>query len=142
MEQIFDLVKNREVYFVDTGRTILDTVRYMVERNIGAVAVVVGDELVGIFSERDLMKRVVSEARDPAATMIKDVMTEDPLVVSPHERIDECMRLMKEHNFRHLPVCDGRKLKGLISLRDLIVHDLEQKDGENQVMRAYISQAS
>jgi CBS domain-containing protein len=142
MEYIRDLVKDREVYYVETGRSVLDTVRFMVERNIGAVAVVSGDDLVGIFSERDLMKRVVSQGRDPAETTIREVMTADPLVVSPNERITDCMRLMKENAFRHLPVCDGRKLKGLISLRDLILHDLTMKDGEVQLMRAYISQSS
>ena len=142
MEQIFDLVKDRQVYFVETGRTVLDTVRYMVERNIGAVPVVKGDDLVGIFSERDLMKRVVGPGLDPAYTAIKDVMTANPKVVSPHEKITDCMRLMRDNNFRHLPVCDGRKLKGLISLRDLILHDLAKKDGEVEAMRAYITQTS
>lgn len=141
MEQIFDLVKDREVYYVDTGRTVLDAVRYMTERNIGAVAVVNGDELVGIFSERDLMKRIVAQGLDPAKVRISDVMTSDPLHVSPHEKITDCIRMMKENSFRHLPVCDGRKLKGLISLRDLILHDLAEKDGENQAMRAYLTQS-
>jgi CBS domain-containing protein len=139
MERIFDLVKDRDAYFVETGQTVLDTVRYMVERNIGAVAVVSGTDLVGIFSERDLMRRVVSKALDPAKTRIEDVMTADPLTVSPQEGINDCMRLMKENSFRHLPVCDGRKLRGLLSLRDLILHDLNVKDGEVQMMRAYIS---
>jgi CBS domain-containing protein len=111
----------------------------MVERNIGAVPIVKGDDLIGIFSERDLMKRVVSEGRDPGRTQVQEVMTADPLVVSPNESVDDCMRLMKENNFRHLPVCDGRKLRGLISLRDLILHDLSEKEGEVQMMRAYIS---
>ncbi len=140
MEQIFDLVKNREVYYVDTGQTVLDAVRYMTSRNIGAVAVVRNDELVGIFSERDLMKRIVAEGKDPASVKIDAVMTADPLFVSPREKITDCIRMMKENSFRHLPVCDGRKLKGLISLRDLILHDLAEKDGENQAMRAYLTQ--
>jgi CBS domain-containing protein len=114
----------------------------MAERNIGAVAVLRNDELVGIFSERDLMKRVVAAGRDLVRTTVADVMTADPLVVSPQERITDCMRLMKEHSFRHLPICDGRKLKGLLSLRDLLLHDLVEKDGELETMRAYISAAS
>jgi CBS domain-containing protein len=139
MNHIYDLVKDREVYSVDPARSVLDSVRYMVERNIGAVPVVKDGNLVGIFSERDLMRRVVSEGRDPARTSVQEVMTADPLVVSPNESIQDCMRLMKENSFRHLPVCDGRKLRGLISLRDLILHDLSEKEGEVQMMRAYIS---
>ncbi len=142
MERIVDLVKDRDVYYVETSQSVLDTARFMSEKNIGAVAVVRGDELVGIFSERDLMKRVVAVGKDPAATTVEQVMTADPLVVSPHERITDCMRTMKEHSFRHLPICDGRKLKGLLSLRDLLLHDLVEKDGEIQSMRAYISAAS
>ena len=142
MEHIQDLVKNRDVYFVHEGKSVLDTAKYMAERNIGAVAVLRGDELVGIFSERDLMKRVVAAGRDLVQTKVEEVMTADPLVVSPQAHIGECMRTMKEHSFRHLPICDGRKIKGLLSLRDLLLHDLGEKDGEIQTMRAYIAAGS
>jgi len=142
MQRIADLVKDRDVFFVETSRSVLDAVQYMASKNIGAVAVVSNDELVGIFSERDLMKRVVAAGRDPSKTTVQEVMTADPLVVSPQALINDCMRTMKEHSFRHLPICDGRKLKGLLSLRDLLLHDLVEKDGEIQTMRAYISAAS
>ena len=142
MKRIQDLVKNRDVYFVAAGKSVLDTAKYMAERNIGAVAVVRGDELIGIFSERDLMKRVVAAGRDLRSTTVEDVMTADPLVVSPQELITECMRMMKENSFRHLPICEGRRLKGLLSLRDLLLHDLGEKDGEIQTMRAYIAAGS
>lgn len=140
MKEIYELVKDRDTFFVESNISVLEAARYMTEKNVGAVAVVRVQELVGIFSERDLMKRVVSEGLDPRKTRVEDVMTKDPFVVSPHETLDKCMRLMKEHNFRHLPVCDGRKLKGLISLRDLLLHDLVEKEGEVHMMRAYISQ--
>jgi CBS domain-containing protein len=142
MERIVDLVKDRDVYYVQGSKSVLDTVKYMAERNIGAVAVLRGEELAGIFSERDLMKRVVAAGKNPTATTVEEVMTADPLVVSPNEKITDCMRMMKEHSFRHLPICDGRKLKGLLSLRDLLLHDLVEKDGEIESMRAYISSAS
>ena len=142
MERIADLVKARDVYFVEPERSVLDTAKYMAERNIGAVAVVRGDELIGIFSERDLMKRVVATGKDASTTTVQEVMTADPLVVSPHESVADCMRMMKENSFRHLPICDGRKVRGLLSLRDLLLHDLVEKDGEIQTMRAYISAAS
>ena len=142
MERIHELIKEREVYFVDPARTVLDTVRYMVARNIGAVAVVKDDNLVGIFTERDLMKRVVSHGLDVAQTMVRHVMTPDPMTVSLDDRITECMRIMKENNFRHIPICDGKRLRGLLSLRDLILHDLAEKHGEVEAMRAYITQAS
>jgi CBS domain-containing protein len=142
MERIRELIKDREVYSVDPGRTVLDTVRYMVARNIGAVAVVQNDNLIGIFTERDLMKRVVSHGLDVSTTIVRLVMTPNPKTISPDDRILECTRLMKENNFRHLPICDGKKVIGLISLRDLILHDLAEKHGEVEAMRAYITQTS
>jgi len=139
MEYIRDLIKDREVYSVDPGRSVLDTVRYMVARNIGAVAVVQGDELVGIFTERDLMKRVVSHGLDVATTTMKMVMTRDPKTVSLDDKIVECTQLMKDNNFRHLPICDGKSLKGILSLRDLILHEMQEKHVEVEAMRAYMS---
>jgi CBS domain-containing protein len=110
----------------------------MVERNIGAVPVLRDGQLEGIFSERDLMKRVVAEGRDTKTTRVEDVMTSDPLVVCPEESVDSCMVLMRNHGFRHLPICDGKKLRGLVSLRDLLLRDLSEKDDEVRMMRAYI----
>jgi CBS domain-containing protein len=135
---IYDLIKNQGTYCADADQPVFDVAQAMVERNIGAVPVLRGGFLVGIFSERDLMKRVVVEGRDPHTTCVADVMTENPLTVSPDEELDRCMLLMRQHGFRHLPVCEGKKLKGLVSLRDLMWHDLNQKDDEVRMMRAYI----
>ena len=138
MPCIHDLVKNQDTYRADAAQTVLDVARAMVERNIGAVPVLRDGLLVGVFSERDLMRRVVVEARDPAHTRVSEVMTEDPLTVSPQEDVDTCRFLMHRHGFRHLPVCDGKQLKGMVSLRDVIQHDLSEKDYEMRMMRAYI----
>ena len=142
MATVDDIVRGRDVYTVEGRQKVIEVVHFMVERNIGAVAVVQDGELAGIFSERDLMKRIVAEGRDARTTTVSDVMTPDPLVVSPDERLEDCMAVMKQHGFRHLPVCRGRELKGLISLRDVLLHGLVEKDGEVQMMRAYISQSS
>jgi len=93
---------------------------------------------VGIFSERDLMRRVVAEGRDPRFTHIREVMTTDPLTVSPRETVENCMILMRRHGFRHLPICDGQHLLAVVSLRDVLLHDLTEKDHEVRMMRAYI----
>jgi CBS domain-containing protein len=95
-------------------------------------------ELAGIFSERDIMKRVLAAGRDPKTTKVSEVMTRDPKVVAPDESLENCMRLMREHGFRHLPVCEGKRLVGLVSLRDLLLRDLTEKDDEVKMMRAYI----
>ena len=136
--RICDLIKDQETYQADLGHTVLETVRAMVERNIGAVPVIHLGKLVGIFSERDLMRRVVAEGRDPRATCMAEVMTDDPLAVGTAEDLETCMTLMRRHGFRHLPVCHEGQLVGMVSLRDILVHDLNEKDDEVRMMRAYI----
>ena len=138
MACIYDLVKHQETYRADVSQTVLELAKAMVDRNIGAVPVLRDGEMVGIFSERDLMKRVVVERLDPAVTRIEEVMTSDPLSVPPNESIETCMMLMRRHGFRHLPICDGKILKGMVSLRDIMLHDLDEKDHEVRMMRAYI----
>jgi CBS domain-containing protein len=135
---VYDLINTQEMHLAQAGQTVLDVARAMVERNIGAVPVVRDGALVGIFSERDLMKRVVVAGREPGSTSVEEVMTEDPLTVSPDESLETCMLLMRRHGFRHLPVCAGKELRGIVSLRDILLHDLNEKDHEVRMMRAYI----
>jgi CBS domain-containing protein len=136
--RICDLIKNQETYQADIGHTVLETVRAMVEHNIGAVPVLHNGKLVGIFSERDLMKRVVAEGRDPRTTSLAEVMTDDPLTISLNEELGNCMSVMRRNNFRHLPVCHEGNLVAMISLRDILLQDLTDKDDEVRMMRAYI----
>jgi len=138
MAKIYDLIKDNQPHAMMADQTVLEAAREMVASNIGAVPVLRDGELVGIFSERDIMKRVVAAGRDPARTRISEVMTADPLTVDIRESIEHCMVLMKQHGFRHLPVCDGKKLKGIVSLRDILLRDLTDKDEEVRMMRAYI----
>jgi CBS domain-containing protein len=135
---IYDLIKNQDTYRVEASQTVFDVAQAMVARNIGAVPVLRDGLLVGIFSERDLMKRVVVEGKDPRTTRVAEVMTDNPLTVGPQEDLENCMVLMRRHGFRHLPVCEGQQLRGLVSLRDLMLHHLDEKDDEVRMMRAYI----
>ncbi|MGA7560687.1 MAG: CBS domain-containing protein [Terriglobales bacterium] len=135
---ISDLLKNQVLIAAEIHQTVLDVARLMVQHNIGAVPVLQDGELVGIFSERDLMTRVVTGGKDPASTPVSQVMTEDPLTVAPNDALETCMTLMKRHGFRHLPVCAGREVKGVISLRDILLHNLDEKDDEVRMMRAYL----
>jgi CBS domain-containing protein len=135
---ICDLLKNQVTITAEGHQTVLEVARMMVEQNIGAVPVLQEGQLTGIFSERDLMSRVVVGGMDPARTLVSQVMTEDPLTVTPNDPLEACMALMKRHGFRHLPVCAGGELKGVVSLRDILLHDLDEKDDEVRVMRAYL----
>jgi CBS domain-containing protein len=135
---VYDLINTQDTHRADASQSVLEVAQAMVERNIGAVPVLRDGHLVGIFSERDLMKRVVVEGRDPRTTRVEEAMTEDPLTVSPEESLETCMLLMRRHGFRHLPVCEGNELRGIVSLRDILLHDLNEKDHEVRMMRAYI----
>jgi CBS domain-containing protein len=127
MAPIYDLVKDRRVYFIEADRTVLEAARFMMENRIGALPVVRDGELVGIFSERDIMNRVVAVGRMPGVTKISEVMTPNPKAVSMDETIDNCLFLMREFGFRHLPITDGKEIKGLISLRDLLLRYVGEK---------------
>jgi len=135
---IYDLINNQETFRADVNQTVLEVAQAMVARNIGAVPVLRDDLLVGVFSERDLMSRVVAESLDPERTLIEAVMTSDPLTVCPNESVENCMVIMRKHGFRHLLICQERRLLGIVSLRDILLHDLTEKDHEVRMMRAYI----
>jgi CBS domain-containing protein len=139
--RIYDLIRDQQTYRADVNQTVLEVAQAMVARDIGAVPVLENGMLVGVFSERDLMKRVVTEQGDPRTIRVGEVMTSDPLTVSPSEELETCRALMKRHNFRHLPVCEGEQLLGMVSMRDIMLYDLDAKDEEVRMMRAYIQTA-
>ena len=111
---------------------------YVVDANVGAAPVLEGTLLVGIFSERDIMSKVVTKGRDPVTTRIADVMSTELRTVTPDLSCDEAMLMMQTHGIRHLPVCEGKTLVGFLSLRDLMRQTLDEKCGEADMMRAYI----
>ena len=141
MCSIYDLVKEQEMCVADANDSVMEVAQAMVERNIGAVPVLRDGQLAGVFSERDLMRRIVVEGRDPKATRVGEVMTPEPLSVSRHDDLERCLVLMREHGFRHLSICEGGRLLGFLSLRDLLLRDLSEKDDEVKLMRAYIHSA-
>jgi CBS domain-containing protein len=132
MALIYDLVKDRKVYTVDADSSVLEAARFMSERNIGAVPVLRNGELVGIFSERDIMNRVVAGGRLPGTTKVSEVMTANPKTVPADETIENCLFMMREFNFRHALIADGKTVKGMVSLRDLLLRYISQKDIENR----------
>ncbi len=129
-----DLLKDRKVYSVEATCTVLEAARYMMEHNIGAVPVLRDGNLAGILSERDIMNRVVASGRTPGTTAVSEVMTANPRAVPADETIDECLFIMREFGFRHLPITDGTQLKGIVSLRDVLMH--HAKELESQARKA------
>lgn len=138
MKSIGDLVKGKQLYVVRKGQSVREVVRVMAENNIGAVPVLEGDRLIGIFSERDLMVRCVSVKRELDSTKIENVMTKDVFIMNTGDGSEKCIQAMKKKKIRHLPVCDGDKLVGIISMRDLMQFQVEEKEHEIEVLQSYI----
>ena len=138
MFSLREFFKNRELYHVGPDHTIFDAACFMAERNIGAACVLENDRLVGIVSERDMMNRVIAAGRDPKVTRVRDVMTAKPVIVDVHESHETCLKVMQQAKIRHLPVVDGTHLLGVISLRDLLQVDLDEKAEEIKLMQDYI----
>ncbi|HUE51093.1 MAG TPA: CBS domain-containing protein [Terriglobales bacterium] len=134
MALIYDLVKDRRVYSIDADSTVLEGARFMMEHNIGALPVLRNGQLAGIFSERDIMNRVVAVGRMPGTTKISEVMTANPKAVNVQETVENCMFLMREFGFRHVPIVDGKELKGLVSLRDILLRYVAQKEADDRRM--------
>ena len=122
MAVVNDLVKDQKSVSIQHDQTVLEASRLMNERNIGAVPVLRDGALVGIFSERDLLRRVVAAGRSPGLTKVSEVMTANPRTVPPAEPVENCLFLMKEYGFRHLPVSENGQVKGLVSLRDILLN--------------------
>ena len=135
---IKELISNRSVFTVDRNVSVQAAVEYMAQKNIGAVSVMDGDRMVGIFSERDVITRVLGKGLNPAATVVWNVMTANLVVAEADETYESCLRKMKQANCRHLPVVEGDKLIGFISLRDLLLVDISQKDDTIEFLNTYM----
>ena len=138
MATIRDLLINRTIHYVQPDQTVFEAAKYMVDCKVGAVPVLDGTRLVGVFSERDIMSKVVTKQRDPLSTRISEVMSTELRTMGPTSSCEDAMVVMQMHGVRHLPVCEGNTLVGFLSLRDLLRQTLDEKCGEADMMRAYI----
>ena len=128
MKQIAELIEGQTLTVIEPGWSVRTAAERMTERNIGAVAVVDHGALAGIFSERDIMSRVVAKGLDPEGTSVAAVMTRELVCADPHDNVDAALQKMHAINSRHLPVIDDGKLVGMISIRDLLeIDDAQQR---------------
>ena len=114
---------------VSPGENVFDALQLLAQYEIGALAVMEGDRLVGIFSERDYTRKIALQGRNSKTTTVAEIMTSNVITVTPSTRTRECMNLMSQKNIRHLPVMEDNKVLGMISIRDLmndIIADHEQ----------------
>ena len=125
---------------VSPKSTVIDAVKLMNEKRVGAVAIVEKDDLAGIFTERDVMNRVVLEGRDPKTTTMSEVMTTDVETALHDMPYGDCLRVMVERHFRHLPVIDAEgRVQGMLSVRDLLQHAVEDLSDQLDSMVKYFS---
>ena len=140
MVTIRHVVCDRESYFVKDTATAFDAAEYMAGRKIGAVCVLDAEgKLCGIFSERDLLNRVVVRKLDPAQVPIRDVMSEPRAVIECSETPHEALERMEQVGSRHLPVVDGDKFIGMLSMRDIMRVEISEQGAELQLLHEYIS---
>jgi CBS domain-containing protein len=112
--------KGPAVWSIAPNSTVFDAIKLMAEKNVGALAVVENDKLVGIISERDYTRKVVLQGRMSKETLVGEIMTKDPFTAQPVDSVSECMELMTNKHIRHLPVTESGKIVGLVSLGDLV----------------------
>ncbi len=132
----FIAVKGTAVASLPPTATVLEAAQLMNDRHIGSVLVISRNRLVGIFTERDVMRRIVAEERSPATTTLVEVMTHAVACAAPHTRLDEIRAVMRERRIRHVPVVDGQRVVGMISIGDL---NKAEHDGQAETIR-YLEQ--
>lgn len=120
LAQILKSKPDHTVYTITPSALVFDAVKLMAEKNIGALVVLEGEEVVGMITEREYARTIVLMARSSKTTAVRDIMTTPVMYVLPNQTSEECMALMTEHRLRHFPVIDKGKLIGLISIGDLI----------------------
>lgn len=129
----------RMVAMIDEEETVSDAARLMSEKYIGSVVVTCHGKVTGLFTERELMMRVVGEGRDPAKVKVKDVMRTDHVKVSPEESVERCLDLMKENRCRHLLVFEGDEFIGIVTLRTMVALMLQEKENLIEQLQHYIT---
>ncbi|MBV1774427.1 CBS domain-containing protein [Burkholderiaceae bacterium DAT-1] len=126
------------IFSVTPEGTVYNALQLMADKDIGAVLVMEGDKLVGIFSERDYARKVVLQGKTSAGTRIGDIMTKKVIYAKPSQTCDECMAIMSEKRFRHLPVMDGDVVLGVISITDLVREQIAEQQFLINQLEQYI----
>jgi CBS domain-containing protein len=141
MPTVKDLLKGRserEIWSLTPDMTVLQALQAMADHNVGAMPVMEGDCLLGVFSERDYARKIVLKGRHSNDTPVREVMSREVVTVGLDETLDNCMRLMSEKHVRHLPVVEGCKLVGHFSIRDLMQWMIEQQRHRIDSLENYI----
>ncbi|MCC4634004.1 CBS domain-containing protein [Xanthomonas dyei] len=131
--------KQVEVFAVAADAAVIEAIRLMADKGIGAVLVMDGERLVGIVSERDYARKVVLRDRSSATTSVAEIMSSQVVTVSPSESVERCMQLMTDGRFRHLPVVENGRVHGVISIGDLVKAVIEAQQQDIDQLQRYIA---
>jgi CBS domain-containing protein len=131
--------KSPEVHAIGPDAPVIEAIRRMAERRIGALLVMEGPRLAGILSERDYARKVVLQGRSSKDTPVRDIMTAQVVTVAPGDSADHCMQLVTDGRIRHLPVLEGGRVVGVVSIGDLVKAVIEEQRNELDQLQRYIA---
>lgn len=130
---------NRQLYSVRPDATVREALELMAQKNIGALLVLDGETLAGIFSERDYARKVILRGRASNEALVQDIMTAKVITVESAHTIDHCMQVMTEHRIRHLPIMEKQQVKGLISIGDVVKEMMAHQKAIIEQLHSYIA---
>jgi CBS domain-containing protein len=131
--------KGTETFSISPDALVFEAVELMANKNVGALLVIENDKLVGLISERDYTRKVMLRGKKSRETQVREIMSSDLTVVSPREPVENCLRMMTDKRVRHLPVLDGEKIRGIISIGDLVKWVIATQSAAIAHLEMYIS---
>lgn len=138
VHQILD-GKGRHIWSVSPPTSVLEALTLMAEKNVGALLVLDGEKLAGIFSERDYARKVILKGRTSRDLAVSEIMTPGVITVRPDDSVDECMRIMSRKHVRHLPVLEGERVVGVISIGDVVTGIIDEQKSTIDHLSGYIT---
>jgi len=141
MGKVKDILRDKgnTVYSVESTIMVIRAIELMCEKNIGGLLIVDNGKLEGIFTERDYARKLILKGKSSMNTPISELMTKNPFTIAPDNTIEDCMDMMTSRHIRHLPVVDGEKLIGIISIGDVVKHIIEEQKDIIEHLENYIS---
>jgi len=131
--------KGKALWSIAPEATVFEAIKLMADKNIGSLLVLSGDRLLGVFTERDYTRKIALQGKRSKETQVREILSGKIVTVTPDQTVEECMRLMTENRVRHLPVLDGERVVGLVSIGDLVNWTISAQDAAIDQMQQYIA---